>query len=133
MADLTNITPLNFNNGIIGRIVMDKKTGVEALFGYISGIPDDYADLLLETRGLAMALQDRGMTQQLLDQACQKLSQDCRAAGIAILITKSDLPFDNRWYIIGDVRAALDAAGNAKLDFPLSPALYDNVLKELGL
>ena len=131
MADETNITPLNFNHGIIGKTIMDKKAGVEIYFGYMSGLPEEYSDLFFETRGLAIALQDVGITQDLLDRACRKLTEDCRIGGLKILITKSDMFFDRRWFFLGDIEGLVDGAKKGRFSLPISDFLYDNVLEEI--
>lgn len=133
MADETNITPLNFNHGITGQVVMDKKTGVQILFGYVSGLPEQFDDLLPHTRGLGMALQDAGIGQGDLDKACAKLSADCDVLGLQILVTKSDMPFDRRWFIIGDAKSLIEAARKDRIQLPLSAFLYENLLEGLGL
>lgn len=133
MADETLITSLNFNHGLVGKSIMDKKLGVQVLFGYVSGLPEEFEDLVKLTRGLGMALQDSGIGQSDLDRACQKLSGDCRNEGLKILITKSDMPFDRRWFIVGDIRALIEAASKDRINLPLSDFLYDNVLEDMGL
>ena len=132
MAEDTIITPLNFNNSIVGKTIVDKKTGVEVQFGYVSGLPGRYADLLIETRGLAIALQDSGISQELLDRTCQKLIGDCKNESLETLVTKGDFPFDNRWYIIGDFINLFEAARKDKLKIPISDFLWDDVLEELN-
>ena len=132
MAAETAITPLNFNHGLTGTVVLDKKTGVKILFGYVSGLPEEFDELLLETRGLGLALQEAGMPQGDLDRACAKLSGDCSVLGLKILITKSDMPFDRRWFIIGDVRGLIEAARKDRVELPVSSFLYENLLEGLG-
>jgi hypothetical protein len=49
-----------------------------------------------------------------------------------ILITKSDLPFDSRWYIIGDLHKLLELASRERITLPFSRFLNDSVMQELA-
>ena len=131
MALETQITPLNFNDALIGKSLNDKKTGLDVIFGYISGMPADLFDLSQMQNGVAIALMDRGFGQHELDQACQKLAEECLAADFEILITKGDLPFDARWYLIGDLPALIEAASRDRISLPFSDFLYDDINQQL--
>lgn len=127
MAEETQITPLNFNTNTFGKSINDKKNALDIVFGHISGLPER----LKMKSDIAIALMDRGMGQYELDLACQKLAGDCTNQKLQTLITKSDLPFDARWYIIGDITALLDLAEQDRISLPFSNFLYDEIRKIL--
>lgn len=127
MALDTLITPLNFNDGLIGKTLSDKKTGIDLTLGYISGMPPDQAELAESHGGIGVALIDRGIGQHELDNACQSLAEQCLGEDFPILITKGDLPFDARWYLIGDLLSMLEAAGRDRITLPFSNFLYDEL------
>lgn len=127
MALDTLITPLNFNDALIGKALNDKKNGLDVIFGYLSGMPPDLAEMAESFGNVAIALMDKGIGQQELDQACQRLADQCLGEGFTILITKSDLPFDARWYVIGDISEMLGAARQDRIALPFSDFLYDEM------
>lgn len=129
MAEDTTITPLNFNDALIGKALNDKKTGLDVIFGYLSGMPPDLAETAEKNGGVGLALMDRGYGQHELDQACQKLSGDCLNEDFDILITKSDLPFDTRWYLIGNIDTLIETARLDRITLPFSDFLYDELLQ----
>ena len=132
MADETRFTsPLNFNDSLIGKSINDRKGGLNIIFGYVSGLDTDAYELLYHNKGVGIALSDCGIGQKELDRACQKLSGDCRAEDFEILITKSDLPFDSRWYLIGDLRKLIDLAQKDRITLPFSKHLTNSVYDEL--
>ncbi|MEZ5813141.1 MAG: hypothetical protein R3E13_00200 [Alphaproteobacteria bacterium] len=132
MAEAALITPLNFNDTLIGKLLNDKKAGLDIIPGHISGLPPRLA-VMAETYGhLCLALINRGMGQQELDMACGKLAGDCLSEDFDILITKSDLPFDSRWYIAGDLDALLEAARQDRMSLPFSDFMYDELQQILN-
>lgn len=132
MAEDLLLTPLNFNNGVVGRSIMDKKAGVQVSFGYISGLPQEYDDLLHNPQDIALSLESRGMPQDILDGNCRQLIEQCRIQQWNILITKSDLPFDSRWYWIGDLKTLFTMAKQDKVHLPISDFLYDQIMRLLN-
>ena len=132
MALDTLITPLNFNDGLIGKSLNDKKNGIDIILGYISGMPPDLAEVAENHGGVGIALMDRGVGQHELDLACQSLSEQCLTQDFSILITKSDLPFDARWYLIGDLLNMIEAASKDRISLPFSNFLYDELTEYLA-
>ena len=132
MADPTRFTnPLNFNDGLIGKSINDRKTGLDVIFGYVSGLMGDDYDFLHYNKGIGIALMDRGMGTAELDRACQQLSEECRIEECDILITKSDLPFDTRWYLIGDIQNMISLAEKDRITLPFSKFINNSVIEEL--
>lgn len=131
MAEETTITSLNFNDALIGKALNDKKTGLDVILGYLSGMPPDLAELAENHGSIGVALMDRGIGQHELDNACQRLAGECLNETFEILVTKSDLPFDARWYLIGDIHALIDAASRDRMSLPFSDFLYDELLEIL--
>lgn len=132
MAEDTLLTPLNFNAAIIGKTLNDAKVGVDIIFGYISGMPPDIAEISENYNDLAIALMDRGIGQANLDRACQDLAGQVLAADFDIMITKSDLPFDARWYLIGDLKALIEAAETDSVSLPFSDFMCEDVKNHLS-
>ncbi len=127
MAADTPLTSLNFNDSIIGKSFVDKKTGVKISFGYVSGLPPDLAEIAEQYSSIGLSLMENGMGQHELDQTCQSLISQCGVEDFDILITKSDLPFDVRWFVIGDLNAMLLAARSDRISLPFSDFLYDEL------
>jgi hypothetical protein len=127
MALDTLITPLNFNDSLIGQSWIDKKTGIEVSIGYISGLPADLADLPYQSGDIGISFMDRGIGQRELDMACQKLAEECLGEDFPLLLTKSDFPCDARWYMIGDLNQSLEAAQRDRISLPFSNFLYDEI------
>lgn len=128
MADDTIITSLNFNDNIPGKILNDKRNEQDILIGYVSGLPARYEKEEAHNRGLSIALFDKGIGQNELDNRCQKLSSDCHTQGLEVLVTKSDYPFDRRWYLIGDLVSMLNLAQSGKMTVPISEFYYEELL-----
>ena len=127
MAEDTQLTPLNFNDAIIGKSINDRKAGLDIIFGYISGMPPDLAEYSENYGDLGMALMDRGMGQHELDLACRQLAGQLLNENFPLLITKSDLPFDARWYLIGNLKALIEAAAAERVTLPFNAYLIDDV------
>ena len=127
MAEDTQITPLNFNDALIGKSLNDKKAGLDIILGYISGMPPDLAEKAEKYGNIGIALMDRGIGQHELDLACQTLAGECLNEDLGLLITKSDLPFDARWYLIGALPDLLEAARRDRITLPFNDFLYDEL------
>ena len=128
MAAETHITALNFNDSLTGISLSDNKTGMAITLGYVSGLPPHLAPISENHGGIGLSLMEKGMGQHELDQACQKLSEYCDQEGFAILITKSDFPFDARWFLIGNLKSLIEAAHQDRISLPFSDFLYDELL-----
>ena len=131
MAEETQLIPLNFNDGIIGKTLNDRKVGVDIIFGFVSGMPPGLAEIAEAHNDLAIALMDRGIGQQELDHACQQLAGELLNAEYEILIAKSDLPFDSRWYLIGNIRSLIAAAKTDDVTLPFSNLMCDDIINHL--
>ncbi len=131
MAEETHITSLNFNDTLIGKSLNDKKNGLDIILGYLSGMPPDLAEMAEKYGNIGISLMDRGIGQRELDHACQKLLDQCLNEDFEILITKSDLPFDARWYLIGALPDLLEAARQDRISLPFSDFLYDELQETL--
>lgn len=130
MFNETHITPLNFNDDIISRSWNDKKSGVAISLGFISGLPADLSDLTYSTGDIGLALSDQGIGQKELDIACQKLASSANKTA-PLLVTKSDFPFDSRWYLLGDLISTLENAQKDRITLPFSNFLYDEILDNI--
>lgn len=131
MAEETQLIPLNFNDGIIGKTLNDRKVGVDIIFGFVSGMPPGLAEIAEAHNDLAIALMDRGIGQQELDHACQQLAGELINAEYEILIVKSDLPFDSRWYLIGNIRSLITAAKTDDVTLPFSNLMCDDIINHI--
>ena len=131
MAEETQLIPLNFNDGIIGKTLNDRKVGVDIIFGFVSGMPPGLAEIAEAHNDLAIALMDRGIGQQELDHACQQLAGELINAEYEILIAKSDLPFDSRWYLIGNIRSLITAAKTDDVTLPFSNLMCDDIINHI--
>lgn len=131
MAEETQLIPLNFNDGIIGKTLNDRKVGVDIIFGFVSGMPPGLAEIAEAHNDLAIALMDRGIGQQELDHACQQLAGELLNAEYEILIVKSDLPFDSRWYLIGNIRSLITAAKTDDVTLPFSNLMCDDIINHI--
>lgn len=131
MAEDTLITSLNFNDAIIGKSLNDKKMGVDVSLGYLSGMPPELAEMAENHGNIGIAIMERGMGQHELDNTCQKLAGDCLNEDFDILITKSDYPFDARWYLIGDLLEMIELARKDRMSLPFSNFLYDELAEQL--
>lgn len=126
----TNLTRLNFHYDEINKVLIDKKLGLKISMGLCSGLRGIYGPYQNINQGFTICVQEQGMQQSQLDQLCSSLTQEANSQGIDILVTKSDLPFDNRWYILGDIRGMMELARRDKLRLPLGYYMYDAVLIE---
>lgn len=131
MAEETQLIPLNFNDGITGKTLNDRKVGVDIIFGFVSGMPPGLAEIAEAHNDLAIALMDRGIGQQELDHACQQLAGELLNAEYEILIVKSDLPFDSRWYLIGNIRSLITAAKTDDVTLPFSNLMCDDIINHI--
>ncbi len=131
MAEDTLITPLNFNDTLTGKLWSDKKNGLDISLGHISGLPADLAEIPYNAGDIAISLMERGMGQRQLDMACQKLASDCKNRDFTLLLTKSDFPFDARWYMIGDLAETIAAAKLDTISLPFSSFLYDEMQEHI--
>ena len=132
MAEDTQLIPLNFNDGILGKTLNDRKVGVDIIFGFVSGMPPDLAEIAEAHNDLAIALMDRGIGQQELDHACQQLAGELLNEDFELLVVKSDLPFDARWYLIGDLHAMIEAANSDGITLPFSDFMSDDIINYLN-
>ena len=98
--------------------------------GLISGLRSSYVQYQQMHKGFTLAFQEQGMPQNELDNMCGKMVEQAQSLSINVLATKSDLPFDNRWFLLGDIRALINAARQDKIFMPLSNFLYDSILVE---
>jgi len=127
MAQDTQITPLNFNDNIIGKSLNDKKTGIDLAFGQLSGMPPNITQIAERHGNIGISLMDKGIGQRELDLACQSLIEASLNEDFEIFVTKSDLPFDARWYLIGDIEKMIEAARQDRISLPFSSFLYDDI------
>jgi hypothetical protein len=127
----TNLTRLNFNYRDIGQTFIDKRLGLKISLGFINGMRAQYDSYEKKNNGFAICLQEQGMPQNELDRFCSLMIDEAKNSNIDVLLTKSDLPFDNRWYILGDIRALIDAAYIDRISLQLSYSIYDAILYEL--
>ena len=130
-ADTPFTNALNFNASLIGKSLNDKKAGLDIVFGYISGLGPDHSDLMQYNKGIGLALSDRGMGTGELDSACRRLATHCKSHECEILITKGDLPFDSRWYLIGDLATLIDLADREKITLPFGKHLNTMIINEI--
>lgn len=131
MAFGTNYNRLNFHFDEIYKTMVDKKNGLKISLGLINGLRGNNARYMTMNKGFALAFQEQGMPQNELDMLCNKMAEQAQSLGIDVLLTKSDLPFDNRWFIMGNLRGLIDAARQDKIFMPLSDFLYDGIIVEL--
>jgi len=127
----TNLMRLNFHYNDINKVMIDKKLGLKISLGLVSGLRGTYDPYQNTNQGFALCLQEQGLPHNELDRICSQISGDANIQNIDILITKSDLPFDNRWYIMGDIRGMIENAQRNKIRFPLSNYMCDTILVEL--
>lgn len=120
---------LDFDPDIVSKSFMDKKAGLEITLGLFSNLPALYETYTNYNLGLGLAIQSRGAEQDELDQRCKTLMEEAQRADIPLLLTKSDMDFDNRWYWIGDLEKLFVLAKQDRIDCLLSPYLYDEILQ----
>lgn len=126
----TEYTRLNFHYEEIYKTIIDKRNGLKISMGLISGLRSSYVQYQQMHKGFTLAFQEQGMPQNELDNMCGKMVEQAQSLSINVLATKSDLPFDNRWFLLGDIRALINAARQDKIFMPLSNFLYDSILVE---
>lgn len=126
----TNFSRLNFHYEEIYKTIIDKRNGLKISMGLCSGLRGSYAQYQNVNKGFTLCFQEQGMAQNELDSMCGKMVEQAQSLGINILATKSDLPFDNRWFILGDIRKLIESAQQDKIFMPLSNFLYDSILVE---
>jgi hypothetical protein len=131
MAQTIAITPLNFDTGAVSWSCLDKRAGLEITLGRISGLPARYEPLSAFHGGRALGIIARGMGQDILDGNCKRLIEVCDRERLKILITRSDLPFDSRWYWIGNLKPLFAQAKLGRIHLPISPFLYDTITAQL--
>lgn len=127
----TNLTRLNFHYDEINKVLIDKKLGLKISLGLVSGLRGIYGPYQNINQGFALCIQEQGIPQNELDRICSYISEDANIEMVDILLTKSDLPFDNRWYVMGNIRGLIEAARRDKIRFPLSHYMCDTILIEL--
>lgn len=127
----THLTRLNFHYQDIHKTIIDKKLGLKIALGLISGLRPAYSPYQQKNGGFTLCLQEQGIPQNELDHLCRRLAEQARTLGIDILTTKNDLPFDNRWYILGDLRPFLEAGRSGKINIPFSNFLFAHIIVEL--
>lgn len=133
MAFYTNSTRLNFHYKEIHKTLIDKRLGLKVSLGLVSGLRKDYAEYQVKNRGFTVCFQEQGMPQNELDHLCASISEQAQSLGIDVLATKSDLPFDNRWYVMGDVRGLVENAQIGRINAPFAHVLYANIIVELEM
>lgn len=131
MASGTKITRLNFDYQELSKTLIDKQNGIKVILGHIRGLRSVFQAYEHMNMGFCIALQDQGVGQGHLDRQCEKLNEDADMMGIDILVTRADLPFDNRWFLAGDLKMLLDAARLNKIHCPFSEILYDDILEQM--
>jgi len=131
MAFNTDTMRLNFHFSEIHKTMIDKKLGLKISLGLISGLRAGYRDYQNKNQGFALCLQEQGMPQDELDRLCLSIADQAQSLGFDVLETKSDLPFDNRWYLMGDLQPMLNAGRNGIMNMPFSNFLYANIIIEL--
>ena len=131
MAFNTNLTRLNFHYNEIHKTMIDKKLGLKISLGLVNGLRAGYSIYQNKNRGFTICLQEQGMPQNELDRLCLSIAEQSQSLGLDVLTTKSDLPFDNRWFLMGDLRPMLEAGRNGKITIPFSNFLYANIIVEL--
>jgi len=129
MQHMAEITPLNFEPA--DKIIPDKKQGLEIEIGHFSALPAVYADIEKINEGVGVSLENKGFDQKELDMLCAKIYGEAKIEEINVLLTKSDIDFDPRWYWLGDLPALFAWARKSKTVLPISPFLYDNILENL--
>ncbi len=98
------------------------------MLGSFSGLPSIYTPYQSYNKGTGLAIQSRGFGQDELDQTCKTLMREASRLDIRLLLAKSDLDFDNRWYWIGDLEKLFDLAAQDRIHCLISPYLYDEIL-----
>lgn len=130
MAFGTDVTRLRFHFEELYKTMIDKKNGLKISLGLVSGLRGNHQHYANQNKGFTIAFQEQGMPQNELDNLCRKMVEQTQSIGVDILATKSDLPFDNRWFIMGDIRGMIEAAKKDKIFMPLSNFLYNSILVE---
>ncbi|MFP4313552.1 MAG: hypothetical protein ACLFR0_04400 [Alphaproteobacteria bacterium] len=131
MAFGTHYNRLNFHFDEIYKTMVDKKNGLKISLGLVSGLRGNNSRYMSINKGFTVSFQEQGMPQNELDILCNKMAEQAQSLGIDVLLTKSDLPFDNRWFVMGDLRGLIEAARQDKIFMPLSDFLYEGIIVEL--
>jgi len=131
MAFHSDTTRLNFHFGDIHKTMIDKMLGLKISLGLSSGMRGGYSAYQHKNQGFTICLQEQGMPQNELDRLCLSIAEQSQSLGYDVLATKTDLHFDNRWFLMGDLRAMLEAGRNGKINIPFSNFLYANIMVEL--
>ena len=131
MAFHSDTTRLGFHFSEIHKTMIDKKLGLKISLGLISGLRGSYRDYQNKNQGFTICLQEQGMPQNELDRLSLNIAEQAQSLGYDVLATKSDLPFDNRWFLAGDLRPALEAGRNGRINIPFSNFLFANIIVEL--
>lgn len=129
MSNNTNLTRLNFSFKDLSRTIIDKKSGIKIELGFISGLRAGYSSYQNKNSGFTISLQEQGIDQDELDKHCQELEVDAKIQNIDLLITKSDLNFDNRWYITGDLRKMFECADQDQISLPFEGFLAQEIIE----
>lgn len=131
MAFHSDTPRLNFHFGEIHKTMIDKMLGLKISLGLVSGLRGGYSVYQNKNQGFTICLQEQGMPQNELDRLCLSIAEQSQSLGYDVFATKSDLHFDNRWFLMGDLRAMLEAGRNGRINIPFSNFLYANIMVEL--
>ena len=131
MTNETFSLKLDFQNDDAAKTLIDKREGLKLNFGLIRALPAAYGQYEQKNNGFCMALQCQGMAQDDLDRACHLLAEAADASGIDLLLSRSDLPYDSRWFIAGDIGTLLQQAKLGKINTPFAQTLYDEIITTL--
>lgn len=131
MSFNTNLTRLNFHYDEMHKTMIEKKLGLKISLGLVSGLRGGYRYYQTKNQGFSMCLQEQGMPQDELDRLCMSIADQAQSLGYDVLATKSDLPFDNRWFLMGDLRPFLEAGRMGKINIPFSNFMYATIIVEL--
>ncbi len=130
MFSHTGLIRLNFDSTALSRSLVDKKSGLLLALGFVNGLSSPHQAFEKLHGGFAIALQEQGMGQGELDRACDRLAGEIVLQGVNVLVAKSDLPFDSRWFIMGDIGSLLDLADMDRISLPFDRMLYGPILVE---
>jgi hypothetical protein len=130
MFSHASLIKLNFNESIISRRFVDKKTGLLITLGLSNGLSFPYENFEKLNQGFTIALQEQGFGQGELDRSCDRLAGHVADYSLNVLVVKSDLPFDNRWFIMGDLRSLFDLADRDKIKLPFGFFMFGSIMIE---
>ncbi len=126
---MPQFTDLDFDRFSPVHFFMDKKAGVKITMGHIGRIELRESDIAGRYAGLMLAIETAGMDQDRLDRISRDLERDCARERFDILLTRSKFPFDKKWYLMGDLKSVLNAAGVEKLKLPFSAVTANAILR----